>query len=79
VPNNIIKYNDKTIPTVLIGDYHITCWVGGADSDLFIIQFLPIYLVDTSRAWLDHFPRNSIDCWKDLKEIFIGNFQGTYV
>jgi hypothetical protein len=23
--------------------------------------------------------KNSIDCWEDLKEIFIGNFQGTYV
>jgi hypothetical protein len=49
------------------------------DDDLFIIQFLPIYLVDTARAWLDHLPRNSIDCWEDLKEFFTGNFQDTYV
>jgi hypothetical protein len=47
---------------------------GGADSDLFIIQFLPIYLIDTFRAWLDHLPRDSIDCWEDLREIFTGNF-----
>jgi hypothetical protein len=45
---------------------------------MFIIQFLPIYLADMSKAWLDHLPRNSIDCWEDLK-IFIENFQGTYV
>jgi broad specificity phosphatase PhoE len=32
-----------------------------------------------SKAWLDNLPRNSIDCWEDLKEIFTGNFQGTYV
>jgi hypothetical protein len=44
------------------------------DSDLFIIQFLPIYLADTSRAWLDHLPRNLIDCWEDLNEIFTDNF-----
>jgi hypothetical protein len=31
------------------------------------------------RAWHDHLPRNTIDCWEDLKEIFTGNFQGTYV
>jgi hypothetical protein len=46
----------------------------GADSDLFIIQFLLIYLADTSRAWLNHLPRNLIDCWEDLKEIFTSNF-----
>jgi hypothetical protein len=49
--------------------------VGGVDHDLYIIQFLPIYLVDTSQAWLDH----TIDSWEDLKEVFTGNFQGTYV
>jgi hypothetical protein len=32
-----------------------------------------------ARAWLDHLPSNSINCWEDIKEIFIGNFQGTYV
>jgi hypothetical protein len=41
---------------------------------LFIIQFLPIYVVDMARAWLDHLPRNTIDSWEDLKEIFTGNF-----
>jgi hypothetical protein len=29
------------------------------------------------RVWLDHLPRNSINYWEDLKEIFSGNFQGT--
>jgi hypothetical protein len=43
------------------------------------IQFLPIYLIDTSGAWVDHLPRNSIDCWEDLKVIFTSNFQGTYI
>jgi hypothetical protein len=78
-PNNIVKYDDMTNPNVWLEDYRLSCRAGGADNDLFIIQFLPIYLADTSRAWLDHLPRNSIDCWEDLKEIFIGNFQGTYV
>jgi hypothetical protein len=59
-------------------DYRLTCRADEADNDLFIIQFLPIYLVDMSRAWLNHLPRNSIDCWEDLKEIFTDNFQGTY-
>jgi hypothetical protein len=31
-----------------------------------------------ARGWLDHLPRNLIDCWEDHKDIFTGNFQGTY-
>jgi hypothetical protein len=50
-----------------------------ADDDFFIIQFICINLADTARAWLDHLPRNLIDYWEDLKEIFTGNFQGTYM
>jgi hypothetical protein len=77
--NNIIKYDGRTNPSIFLEDYRLTCRVGGADDDIFIIQFLPIYLANTSRAWLDQLPRNSIDCWDDLKEIFTSNFQGTYV
>jgi hypothetical protein len=36
--------------------------VGGVNDDLFIIQFLPIYLDDMARASLDHLPRSLIDC-----------------
>jgi hypothetical protein len=78
-PNNIIKYDGKTNSNVWLEDYHLTCSVGGVNNDFFIIQFLPIYLADTSRAWLDHLPRNSIDCWEDLKKIFTGKFQGMYM
>jgi hypothetical protein len=78
-PKNIIRYDGKTNPSVWLEDYHLACRVGRVDDDLFIIQFISIYLADIARAWLDHLPRNSIDCWEDLKEIFIGNFQGTYV
>jgi hypothetical protein len=79
VPNNIVKYDSKTNPSVWLADYSLTCRADGATDDIFIIQFLPIYLTNTARAWLDHLPRNSIDCFEDLKEIFTGNFQGTYV
>jgi hypothetical protein len=48
--------------------------VGGADDDLFIIQFLPIYLADTAMAWLDHVHGNMIDSREDVKEIFTDNF-----
>jgi hypothetical protein len=47
---------------------------GGPDDNLFVIQFLPIYFTDKVRAWLDHLPRNTIECWEDLKEIFTDKF-----
>jgi hypothetical protein len=72
-----MKYDGKTNPSAWLEDYHLACRAGGVDDDLLIIQFLTIYLVDTSRDWLDHLPKNSIDCWEDLKEIFTSNFQGT--
>jgi hypothetical protein len=49
------------------------------NDDIFIIQFLPIYLANSARSWLDHLPRNVNDNWDDFWEIFTGNFQGTYV
>jgi hypothetical protein len=53
--------------------------VGGVDDDLFIIQFLPIYLADSTKAWLDHLPINMIDSWEDLMEIFTNDFPSIYV
>jgi hypothetical protein len=78
-PSNVIEYYGKTNPNVWLEDDRLAYRAGGADNDLFIIQFLPIYLTDSTRAWLDHLSRNMIDSWEDLKEIFTGNFQGTYV
>jgi hypothetical protein len=77
--NNAVKYDGKTNPCVWLEDYRLACRAGRADADLFIIQFLPIYLADTTSALLNHLPKNSIDCWEDLREIFTGNFQGMYI
>jgi hypothetical protein len=54
--------DSKTNPSVWLEDYRPVCRAGWVDNDLLIIQFLPIYLADTSRAWLNHLLRNSIDC-----------------
>jgi hypothetical protein len=76
---NIVKYDDKTNPSIWLEDYRLACRAGGVNDDLFITQFFPIYLADSDWVWLDHLPINVIDSWDDLQEIFIGNFQGTYV
>jgi hypothetical protein len=40
-PNIIINYDGKTNPSVWLKDYRLACKAGGADDDIFIIQFLP--------------------------------------
>jgi hypothetical protein len=59
-------------------DHRLTCQASGMDSDSFIIRNLPLFLADSARTWLEHFPPNKIQSWVNLKEIFVGNFQGTY-
>ena len=79
VPPNIIKYSGDTNPVVWLEDFCLTYRAGGTDDDLFIIQYLPLYLAKSTRAWLEHLPMDSIHSWADFKRIFIGNIQGTYV
>jgi hypothetical protein len=60
-------------------DFQLACQAGGADDDYFIIPYLPICVGEYVRAWLEFLPPNNIRSWAELKHIFIGNFQGTYV
>jgi hypothetical protein len=74
-----VKYTGDTNPGVWLEDYRLACRAGGATDERFIIQYLPICLGENVRAWLDFLPADSIGCWADLRKVFIGNFQGTYV
>ena len=76
-PTNIPKYSGKTNPRLWLEDYQLACQAGGANNDDFIIRNLPLFLADSARAWLEHLPSNAIQSWADLREIFVGNFQGT--
>lgn len=66
-------------PGVWLEDYCLACRASGASDDLFIIQHLSIYLGEFVRAWLEFIPANSICDWADLKNVFVGNFHGTYI
>ena len=79
LPANVMKYTGDTNPGVWLEDYRLACRAGGASDDHFIIQYLPICLGENVRAWLDFLPADSIGSWADLRKVFIGNFQGTYV
>jgi hypothetical protein len=77
-PTNVLKYSGESNPDLWLEDYRVASQAGGADDDYFIIRNLPLFLADSVRTWLDHLPPTSIRSWADLKEIFVGNFQGTY-
>jgi hypothetical protein len=49
----------------------------GSDDD-FTIQYLPLLLSSSTRAWLEQLEPGSIRCWGDLRAVFIDHFQGTY-
>jgi hypothetical protein len=49
-PSNVVKYDGKTNSSVWLEDYRLACRAGRANNDLLIIQFLPIYLDDLTRA-----------------------------
>jgi hypothetical protein len=49
-PSNIVTYDGKTTPNILLEDYCLACRVSEVDDDLLIIQFLPIYLANSSRT-----------------------------
>jgi hypothetical protein len=76
---NVQRYDGDANPSVWLEDYRLACHVGGATDDLFVIKNLPLYLGDSARTWLEHLPRDKINDWTDLRQVFIGNFQGMYM
>jgi hypothetical protein len=64
---------------VWLEDYRLACHTGGATDNLFVIKNLPLYLGDSARTWLEHLPQDKIHDWTDLRPVFVGNFQGTYM
>jgi hypothetical protein len=45
----------------------------GAD-DHFAIQYLPLLLSSSTRAWLEQLKLDSIHCWSDLHFVYVGHF-----
>jgi hypothetical protein len=73
------KYLGESNPNLWLVDYQLACHARGADHDNFIICNLLLYLVDSAWAWLENLRPGCIQNWPDLKEIFVGNFQGMCV
>jgi hypothetical protein len=77
-PTNISKYSGEMNPSLWLEDYWLACRASSVDSDYFIFRNLPLFLANSARTRLEHLLPNQIQSWADLKEVFVGNFQGTY-
>lgn len=42
----------------------------------FMIQYLPIYLTDSARTWLNHLQKGAIKSWINLEREFCNHFGG---
>lgn len=71
------RFQRSTHVAKYVGDTNHGVWLE-AEDEYFIIQYLPLCLVDSPRAWLEYLPHGRIQDWADLKDIFISNFHGTY-
>jgi hypothetical protein len=59
-PTTITKYSGETRPELWLADYRLAYHLGGTDDDNLIIRNLPLFLSDTTRAWLEHLPLGQI-------------------
>jgi hypothetical protein len=74
---NVPRYDGDTNPGVWLEDYRLACHDGGPTNDLFVINNLSLYLGDSARTWLEHLPWDNINDRTDMRQVFVGNFQGT--
>ena len=72
-PTHISKYDDETNLDHGLEDYSLAMKAMRSDDD-FAIQYLPLLLSSSTRAWLEQLEPGSIRCWADLCAVFIDHF-----
>jgi hypothetical protein len=54
--------------------YRLASYMRGARDDMMIIQYLPIYLVESAQAWPEYLQEGCIQGCASMEKVFIGNF-----
>ena len=49
-----------------------------APDTFFMIQYLPIYLTDFARSWLNNLRKGTIKQWANLERALYNHFEGAY-
>lgn len=55
-PTTITKYLGETKLVLWLADYRLACQLRETSDDNLIIHNLPLFLLDSARAWLEHLP-----------------------
>jgi hypothetical protein len=75
---NIEKYDGERDPKIWLVKYQLTMKVASAPNVFFMIQYLPIYLTDFARNWLNNLREGTIRRWADLEKAFCNHFEEAY-
>jgi hypothetical protein len=70
---HISKYDDETNLDHWLEDHRLAMKAGGSDDD-FTVQYLPLLLSSSVRAWLEQLEPGSIRYWGNLCSVFISHF-----
>ena len=76
-PLLVEKYDGSTNPEEFISLYSSVVVAAGGD-DVVKANYHPMCLTGTARSWLMNLPADTIHTWKQLRDTFVGNFQGTW-
>ena len=67
------KYDGSTAPDQWLTDYHTTLQINNS-TNLEVVRFLPLMLIDEARSWIEGLPEKSIRSWEDMAAVFIQHF-----
>jgi hypothetical protein len=73
---NIDKYNGETDPKIWLVNYRLAMKAASAPDTFFMIQYLPIYLIDSATNWLNNLWEGTVKQWADLEREFCNHFEG---
>jgi hypothetical protein len=75
---NIEKYDGETDLKIWLINYQLAMKAAFALDTFFMIHYLPIYLTNSARNWLNNLREGTIKRWVDLKKTFCNHFEGDY-
>jgi hypothetical protein len=58
-------------------DYEMAMTIQNA-SEMIMACYMPLMMKDVARTWIQGLPANSIHSWRDMRRVFVKNFEGTY-
>jgi hypothetical protein len=76
-PRDIAKYDGKLNPTTWLEDYEMAMSIQNA-REMIMTHYMPLMMKDVARTWIRGLPANIIHSWRDMRRVFVKNFEGTY-